>query len=417
METTDQWLALLARYEPAVKSPRPPQTTGGSPVEIIERSLAGSDFDAFGARAFAADPVLLIVVNDPHRFTDSRSAIEAVCRRSLAGGRDLRFRLLVAAGSHTFDLSERSDHEDRILGARADRCVDRAWHDAHDAGPLRPAGGILVHPWLAQCRFALAIGSLEPHYFAGLTGAHKTLTVGLMSMRDLAENHEQALDPAAAPLTLEGNPVYEAIAARLAALEAEGRSFFAINETLADGRVAHCEAGGPIATLQAARDRLGRIYRSVLVRRADLVVSIVRPPLDRDLYQADKGIKNVETAVRDGGLIILDAPCSRGIGIERFFRLLQNASTHAQTMALIGSEGYRLGDHKAARLRALTDNRAVQIAAVAPGLEGKIPPETGISVVATREEAADWAAERLGAQAEVVIAEDSGNLVLQCEER
>ena len=59
----------------------------------------------------------------------------------------------------------------------------------------------------------LVVGSMELYYFAGVTGAHKTLSVGVMSYGSLRENHEKALSPHASGLKLEGNPVYERIAA------------------------------------------------------------------------------------------------------------------------------------------------------------------------------------------------------------
>ena len=42
-------------------------------------------------------------------------------------------------------------------------------------------------------------------------------------------------------------------------------------------------------------------------------VAEVEAPLDRDLYQADKGLKNTEFVIRDGGVILLDAGCNSGV--------------------------------------------------------------------------------------------------------
>jgi hypothetical protein len=103
----------------------------------------------------------------------------------------------------------------------------------------------------------------------------------------------------------------------------------------------------------------------------DLVVAVMDAPLDRDLYQvanpmpaqsfscppsvkicvgvafdewnrqwrmevtappfgqADKGLKNTEFVVRDGGVILLDAACSHGVGITHFVELMKKAPTYA----------------------------------------------------------------------------------------
>eukprot|EP01052_Picozoa_sp_SAG31_P061438 SAG31_NODE_20515_length_572_cov_0.983087_2_plen_92_part_00 len=42
-------------------------------------------------------------------------------------------------------------------------------------------------------------------------------------------------------------------------------------------------------------------------------IAEVEAPLDRDLYQADKGLKNTEFVIRDGGVILLDAECHNGV--------------------------------------------------------------------------------------------------------
>ena len=56
------------------------------------------------------------------------------------------------------------------------------WHDAYNDACHVRVGGHEVHEWMAQPGLFLACGSMEPHYFAGVTGAHKTLSVGVMSV-------------------------------------------------------------------------------------------------------------------------------------------------------------------------------------------------------------------------------------------
>ena len=62
-------------------------------------------------------------------------------------------------------------------------------------------------------RRQLAFGVVEPHYFAGWAGAHKTATVGVWDRATITANHEHALAPASQPLALDGNPVYDGLAA------------------------------------------------------------------------------------------------------------------------------------------------------------------------------------------------------------
>jgi hypothetical protein len=153
-------------------------------------------------------------------------------------------------------------------------------------------------------------------------------------------------------LKLEGNPVYEAIAAVVRGLHDDGKKLFAVNEVLAEGGLVACTAGDPIEALSRGLPAVRRVFSRSLSKPVDLIVARVAPPLDKSLYQADKGIKNVEAAVRDGGVILLEARCEEGVGIDRFFSLMERAPTYRKTLELVQKNGYTLGDHKAERLHA-----------------------------------------------------------------
>lgn len=420
MNRRDEWLSLLGNwqveqvcpsFEPKLHClPEPP----ADPAEFVRLEAEAAGLTDFLAEAESENDPLTIAINDPHRFTDTRSALEAVCRASESRRIAPRFRLLVACGSHTFEHSgEMRAFESQALGSRAGQCAGIAWHNAFDASVLRPAGGVRLHAWIAESRFALGIGSMEPHYFAGATGAHKTLSVGAMAFEDLTANHRHALSSEATGLRLDGNPVFDGLAAAVRRMQAEGRRLFAINELLAEGRIAAVAAGDPLDCLRDSLDRLRQVFGRRADPPADLAVAMVDPPLDRDLYQADKGIKNVEHGVRDGGAIVLDAACAGGVGIDRFFRLLERAATLSEALAIVEREGYTLGDHKAVRLRALTEQRRVALAAVAPGLAPELAQAAGIEWLPDRAAAAHWAKGRLGPGGRrAILVSDAGNTTL-----
>ena len=150
-------------------------------------------------------------------------------------------------------------------------------------------------------------------------------------------------------------------------------------------------------------------------RPLDVIVARVGAPLDRDLYQADKGIKNTEAAVRDGGVLILDAECRHGIGIRHFVELLEQAPTYQAACDVVARRGYRLGDHKAVRLRALTDKRGVHVALVTPNIDPSMSKVLGMTIVRDRASAAAWAREVLAdtPSPRGLIVEDAGNLALE----
>jgi nickel-dependent lactate racemase len=396
----------------------PPRDPDGE----VARPIAAAGIGEFLATAARQGEPVTLVVNDPHRATGSRRAIEVIVGLADAAGIRPRWRLLVATGSHAFAPGERRRHEEHLLGRRAGRFPERAWHDARDDRRLAAVGGRRLHRWVAEGRFAVGVGSLEPHYFAGVTGAHKTLTIGVMSLEDLRRNHAGALEAGSAPLALEGNPVFEGVVRTLESLEKAGMRLFAVDLIEAGGRLFGCTAGPPLQALRSGLPLVRRLFARRLEAPADLIVARVRPPLDRSFYQADKGIKNVERAVRDGGVILLDAPCPAGVGIDRFLSLLRRAATHAAAVRQVERQGYALGDHKAVRLRALTEGRGVRLGIIAPTLPPPAARLLHASRLASRSAAARWARRALGTPASrrpirAVIVEDAGNLTLQAGPR
>jgi len=314
--------------------------------------------------ALADSRGLTVVLNDPQRATATPAVLTALADAMPAVAR----RALVATGTHRYDAATRRAFETRLRAAA--KVAEIAWHDAR-ADDLADVPGPTpwrCHPWLTDETWAvLAIGSCEPHYFAGITGAHKTATIGCAAYEDIQANHAAALDPRAAPCRLAGNPVHDRVAAMLAGLQAR-RPIRAVN-CLQLGRKVLTAAGG---TPLEALDRLAPAVRDTYVvqidRPADALILDVSGVLARSFYQADKAIKNNEAAVRDRGAIVLVTACGDGVGQDHFMRLLRECPDCSSAEVAVARRGYRLGDHKAVKLRRLTDRRAVSVFAVSEGL-------------------------------------------------
>ncbi len=410
------WHKLLpscALREVAPKSPAPL----GDPRDAIAKVLAQSGFVEFASRAAAEGHPLTLVVNDNHRFTDTHTFVCAVMqlleRLSDAQPRP-RLRVLVATGSHVATADERAAHELSMFGVHRERIAELAWHDARSAAGLLAVGRATLHCWMAEGGFYLACGSMEPHYFAGVTGAHKTLSVGVMSMESLTANHEHALSMRARPLTLDDNPVHLGIVDAVADLEDSGARLLVVNEVLVDGKVVAVTAGHPLDALQRGLETVRACFSARVEEPVDLIVARMCAPLDRDFYQAEKGIKNTEFALREAGVMVLEAACRHGVGIDHFVDLLRQAATHEEAVAVVEARGYRLGDHKAVRLRALTDKRRVHVALVSEGVPASVGEVLGVRIFADRRGAAAWAQQILGAgPVRGLLVEDAGNVVVE----
>lgn len=400
----------------APKSPAPLP----DPQAAIAKALEEAGFVEFARNAASEGRSVTLVVNDNHRFTDTHTFLCAVLQlldRFVSTERRPPLRMLVAAGSHVAGAEERAAHEGPMLGPHRNRIAELVWHDARSETELLAVGQTTLHRWMAEGGFYLACGSMEPHYFAGVTGGHKTLTVGVMSLESLTANHENAMSSCARPLRLDGNPVHLGVVDALADLEDSGARLLVVNEVLVDGRIVAVTAGHPLEALHQGLDTVRACFSATVEEPVDLVVARMVPPLDRDFYQAEKGIKNTEFAVREEGVMVLEAECRHGVGIDHFVSLLREATTHEAAVAAVEARGYRLGDHKAVRLRALTDARGVNVALVSKGVPASLGDVLGVRIFPDREAAAAWAAELLGgAPTRGLLVEDAGNVAIDVAE-
>ncbi|MEI6212009.1 MAG: lactate racemase domain-containing protein [bacterium] len=360
--------------------------------------------------ALGSDRPDLLLINDPQRATATAAVLDAARPFfDLSGA-----RVVVATGSHSFGPAEREALQRTCPGFPVEAW---SWHEARSPNLVAVGGssGWRAHPWVVSAQSLLAIGSVEPHYFAGFSGAHKTLTIGCASHADITRNHAGAMDPACRPCRLAGTPVHDGIADMLRML-ASGRRLAAVNLFQNGLEVVDAAGGAPLEALQA----LAPIVEAASLRRipqaAEALVAEVTGALACSFYQAEKGIKNSEWAVRDGGAIVLQAACPQGIGQAAFVDLLREAPTHAAAVEIVRKRGYRLGDHKAVRLRYLTDpaTRGVRVYIVSPGISADDAALLGIRKAGSVAEALREAGVAEQQDAQVYRIVDAGNMCCVC---
>ena len=214
-------------------------------------------------------------------------------------------------------------------------------HDADDGAHV-PVGEVDGTPVLLERRYVEAgmrilTGFVEPHFFAGWSGGPKGTCPGLAATSTILEAHspERVADPRSTWLVTEGNPVHDFVRAATALCPPE----LSVDVTIDRQRRLTGVFTGPLpvghrAAIAFATDR---VTRSVGGRFDVVVTTNGGHPLDRNLYQAVKGMAAAERVVADGGIIVMAAACGDGVpGEGAFARILAAASTPAE---LAGSGG------------------------------------------------------------------------------
>jgi lactate racemase len=245
---------------------------------------------------------------------------------------DDRIVLLCATGTHRQATAAEMAE---LIGADVVDRYDVIDHDATDDDAHVPVGTVDGTPVLLQREYVEAdvriiTGFVEPHFFAGFSGGPKAVCPGLAATATILEAHHprRIADARATFVTRTGNPVHDFVRTAAALAPPHLSLDVAINR----GRQVTAVFAGP---LPAAHDVACAHVRSIAVREVpapfDLVVSTNGGhPLDRNLYQAVKGMAAAERIVRPGGVIVMAAACEDGVPAGGgFARLLAAARTPA----------------------------------------------------------------------------------------
>jgi len=253
-----------------------------------------------------------------------------------AGVPDERITLLCATGTHR---QATAGEMEELVGPGIVARYTIVDHDAMGGAHVR-VGEVDGAPVLLQREYVEAdvriiTGFVEPHFFAGFSGGPKAVCPGLAATETILEAHHprRIADARATFVTRAGNPVHDFVRAATALAPPHLSLDVAINR---ERRVAAVFAGA----LPGAHDAACAHVRSSAVREVDAPFDLVVStngghPLDRNLYQAVKGMAAAERIVRDGGIIVMAAACEDGVPAGgAFARLLAGAASPSDLVAV-----------------------------------------------------------------------------------
>ena len=313
----------------------------GSYVESVAGPVSDAthinDFDTEGLR----DPILgarhlLAVVNDGYRPTPTKVMLEKL-QPVLKDASEVR--MIVATGMHPAPAD---------IGALIGPAADRYATSVHDAsrsctnyGDLTNGDPLELNDQLEWADTVLLLGSVEPHFFAGFTGGAKQLLPGLASKATIEANHRHAVHSGCRPCNTSGNPVAAPIREVAARFSDKLWSLQAVAGP--DGWEMFC--GREATVFAQATQRCRQTAMLEWPESLDVLIAVVDEPLDRNLYQLQKGFENHQWAVRDGGHLLLISSCRDGVG-NAFFAELMARYPEWQNLPPWDEQPYSLGLHK-----------------------------------------------------------------------
>ena len=305
-------------------------------TDALRRPLSGPPLRELVAGAAR----VAVVFPDLTRPMPNRSVLPPLLAElARAGVPASSITLLCATGTHRQATGEEMEE---LIGADLVAGYTVIDHDATDEDAHVQVGAVDGAPVLLQRQYVEAdlriiTGFVEPHFFAGFSGGPKAVCPGLAAGDTILEAHHprRIADGRATFVTRAGNPVHDFVRAATALAPPHLSLDVAINRA----RQVTAVFAGP---LPGSHDAACAHVQSAAMREVDapfdLVVSTNSGyPLDRNLYQAVKGMAAAERIVRPGGIIVMAAACEDGVPAGGAFARLLAAARGPDD--LVGASG------------------------------------------------------------------------------
>jgi lactate racemase len=306
----DEYAAIVA----ALRSP-----AGGPPLESLVNSAER----------------VVVVFPDITRPMPNRTVLPPLLAElERLGAGPERVELLCATGTHRrATLSEMSDLIGPDLLTRYRVHDHSATDDEHVVVGRVNGTDVRIDRKYVDADLRIVTGFVEPHFFAGFSGGPKGVCPGLADLSTVLEAHSRRRisDPLATWTVMEGNPVHEFVrsAADLVApalsidvtIDRERRLTGVFCGPLHGAHRAACES-----VLATSVSRVEGPFEVVVTTNGG-------HPLDRNLYQAVKGMAAAERVVARGGTIVMASACEDGLPGGAFERLLAGARDPSELLA------------------------------------------------------------------------------------
>jgi len=328
----------------------PNGSTVAYPRELSRVSDVGAEIRRAMAEPIGSAPLrkiasgkwdAVVVINDITRPAPSREMLATILEELRVGGiPEAAVTVVIATGNHRPNSPAEIT---QMIGEEFARRLRVVNHACEDDGALTAISApnvdipVRVNSHVARASVKILTGLIAPHQSAGYSGGRKSLAPGVAALETIAKHHSFPIRPYHPAMGwMKGNPFHEVAVevARTAGID------FIVNVVKNwKGEAVKAVAGDLEAAHEAGVQVCEQSWVLTFPRKYDVVV--VTPggfPRDIDLHQAQKAMSTAELVVADGGVIVLIAECSDGIG--KFAAWLTGAKTPQEVIDRFAREGF-----------------------------------------------------------------------------
>lgn len=253
--------------------------------------------------------------------------------------------LLIAYGTH----KQHTKEQDRELyGNNIDR-IPILHHNALDdsnmvlAGSLKGDTELRVNRHLMESDFLIALGTIEPHAFAGFTGGGKLILPGVSAYESIRKNHAMISRDGVGFGLAKGNIIHEQM--RQSADICGLRWLLHVIRSPYGG-ITEVVAGTWPDAYEHGVSKCQDAYGVHVKGKADVVVvSAGGHPKDKSLYQSQRAVRVAASVTKKGGTILLVACLEQGFGHSLFETLMTKHSL--EDILSLPEEFIEIGGHSA----------------------------------------------------------------------
>ena len=351
---------------------------------------------------------IAIVISDISRPCPTDKMLPfIVTELETAGVQDKDVMIVIALGLHR-PLT--SDEIQRLVSPEMKARFRVVNHDPENTirlGTTSAGTPVEIFRPVVEADVRICLGNLEFHYYAGYSGGAKAILPGVASRASVMANHIMLVRPEATSARIIGNPVREDLeeAANMLGVD------FILNVIVDDEhRILDAVAGDLTAAHRAGCERVARRGMVSIPHQADIVVASTGGyPKDINFYQSHKALKNAQNFVRDGGIIILLAESSEGIGQEIFEQWLLRDETPDETIARLKKE-FVFGGHVATSVAMIRKRAEIFLVSELPD---EVTRRGGMTPFNNPQDALESAYEKLGEESQVIVLPQAGSVLPQ----